>query len=99
MDSSLDAKRYHSDLSKIAEERHKMRQLEKVRDTQEELRHGETWNDMWGRPGAGAPNRKDPVFKKPKLNNVLHGSQDRNGLASTYIRFNTPRIFGVFNYL
>ena len=59
-----------------------MRELQKVRDTQEELRHGETWNDFWGRPGAGAPNSKEPVFKKAKFNKVLHGEEDRNGLVS-----------------
>lgn len=38
MNASFKAKQYHNDLSKIAEERHKMRQLEKVRDNQEELK-------------------------------------------------------------
>ncbi|XP_067949486.1 uncharacterized protein [Watersipora subatra] len=88
LSSSLDAKNYHNELSKIAEERHKMRQLERVRDTQEELKHGETWNDFWGKPGAGAPNSKDQVFKRAKFDNTLHGRQDKNGLV---IIKNTPQ--------
>lgn len=36
--SSFHAQQYHSDLSKIAEERHRMRQLERLRDSQEEKR-------------------------------------------------------------
>ena len=38
--SSFHAQQYHHDLSKIAEERHRMRQLERLRDSQEEKRVG-----------------------------------------------------------
>lgn len=49
------------------------------------LQHGQTWNEMWGRPGAGAPNSKEPTFKKPKFNDVLHHPEARNGLVSSFI--------------
>lgn len=32
----MNARRYHTDLSKIAEERHRLRQIERVREHQEE---------------------------------------------------------------
>ena len=33
-----DPRAYHNELSRLAEERHRMRQLERVRDTQEEIK-------------------------------------------------------------
>lgn len=39
---------------------------------------------MWGRPGAGAPNSKDPEvsFRRSKIDQVLHKPDLRDSLVS-----------------
>ncbi|XP_074653413.1 uncharacterized protein LOC141907612 isoform X2 [Tubulanus polymorphus] len=49
---------YHDDLQRAAEERFRLRQLEKLKERQEMKHHQVVFDNFWDRPGGGAPNTK-----------------------------------------
>ncbi|PAA89772.1 hypothetical protein BOX15_Mlig000374g3, partial [Macrostomum lignano] len=65
-----DAGTYGTDLQRAAEERAALRQLERLQDVQEANQHANTFEGMFGRPGAGAPYQ--PTIRKANLQEVLH---------------------------
>uniref|UniRef100_A0A1I8FVA3 Centrosome and spindle pole-associated protein 1 n=1 Tax=Macrostomum lignano TaxID=282301 RepID=A0A1I8FVA3_9PLAT len=65
-----DAGTYGTDLQRAAEERAALRQLERLQDVQEANQHANTFEGMFGRPGAGAPYQ--PTNRKANLQEVLH---------------------------
>ncbi|XP_013391057.1 uncharacterized protein LOC106159339 isoform X2 [Lingula anatina] len=65
-----DSHKYHSDLQRLAEERQRIKELEKLRDIQQGQKHQEAYNSFWGRPGAGAP--AAPDARKANLDNILN---------------------------
>lgn len=53
----------------MAEERKKNRELQKLTERKETKDHQQAFNDIWGRPGGGAPNTSQ---KLSNLDNSLH---------------------------
>lgn len=70
--------KYGYDLIHAAEERYRMKELEKLKAKQQEIQHQETYNEIWGRPGGGAPRDAKLGNRMAKLNNMLY--KDRLGL-------------------
>ncbi|CAD5120065.1 DgyrCDS8647 [Dimorphilus gyrociliatus] len=61
--------KYHIELEYLAEERKKNREREKLTERQETQEHQRAFNEIWGRPGGGAPNTSQ---KLSNLDNSLH---------------------------
>ncbi|XP_050405838.1 uncharacterized protein LOC126821455 isoform X2 [Patella vulgata] len=64
-------KSYHEDLTKQADDRHRNRELNRLKDKQLSKQHYDVMDEYWGRCGGGAP--KDPVERrKAALDNTLY---------------------------
>lgn len=74
----LEKAKYGHDLIYAAEERYRMKELEKLKAKQQEIQHQETYNDIWGRPGGGAPRDSKFGNRMAKLGNMLY----KDSLAS-----------------
>ncbi|GAB1600208.1 uncharacterized protein LOC115209500 [Argonauta hians] len=71
---------YCSDLITAAEERYRLRELEKLKLLQQEKQHQETFNNVWGRPGGGAPRNHNLGNRISNLNQIFYKSdQEMNG--------------------
>ena len=75
-------KKYHEDLSMLADERMRHRQLNRLKDNQEGMLHHHTMDAMWGRPGGGAP--KGYNLRKFNLESTLnHPTKDGGPFGTT----------------
>ncbi|XP_052093823.1 uncharacterized protein LOC127729918 isoform X8 [Mytilus californianus] len=68
--AETEKKKYHEDLSQLADERMRYRQLNRLKENQEGMLHQHTMDAMWGRPGGGAP--KGYNLRKFNLESTLH---------------------------
>lgn len=68
--AETEKKKYHEDLSVLADERMRHRQLNRLKDNQEGMLHHHTMDSMWGKPGGGAP--KGYNLRKFNLESTLH---------------------------
>ncbi|KAK3733793.1 hypothetical protein QZH41_015110, partial [Actinostola sp. cb2023] len=57
---------YHHDLQVLAEERQQLRKKERDIERETSLQHVNTMNQLWGRPGAGAPLSEGDVINARK---------------------------------
>ena len=62
------SKSYYDDLQEMADERNRRRQIERAKERELSFDHIKTMNDVWGRPGCGAPimNFKDQIISPRK---------------------------------
>nr|XP_034328845.1 uncharacterized protein LOC105318289 isoform X31 [Crassostrea gigas] len=63
-------KQYHDFLDNMNEERSRKNALGKMKDFQEGKKHYDTMDNLWGRPGGGAP--KGYTMRKFNLDEIIH---------------------------
>ena len=79
--ADTEKKKYHQDLSQLADERMRYRQLNRLKDNQEGMLHHHTMDSMWGKPGGGAP--KGYNLRKFNLESQIHHpTKDGNPFTS-----------------
>ena len=67
------SKCYYDDLQEMADDRNRRRQLERAKERELSFDHIKTMNDVWGRPGCGAPimKFKDQIISPRKHSEEL----------------------------
>ncbi|CAB3982284.1 Hypothetical predicted protein [Paramuricea clavata] len=67
------SKCYYDDLQEMADERNRRRQIDRAKERELSFDHIKTMNDVWGRPGGGAPmmKLKDQIISPRKHSDEL----------------------------
>ncbi|XP_036357033.1 uncharacterized protein LOC115209500 isoform X3 [Octopus sinensis] len=67
--------KYCNDLITAAEERYRLRELEKLKLKQQEKQHQDTFNGVWGRPGGGAPRDPNLGNRISNINQIFYKNE------------------------